>query len=129
MRRYVISPAAERDIESILAWTHEQFGAQGRLRYEALIIRAILDLAADSRRTGSQTRPEVAIAARTHHLCHSRSRVRAAVGRVRRPRHFVLYRIRDDGQVEIGRVLHERMDLARHLPKDFRADEGRDDLL
>jgi plasmid stabilization system protein ParE len=36
MSRYVVSPAAERDIESILVWTHEQFGASGRLRYGKL---------------------------------------------------------------------------------------------
>ena len=123
----VISPAAERDIESILAWTQEQFGLQGRLRYEALLVRAILDVAEASQRPGSQTRPEIAAAARSYHLCHSRDRVAAAIGRVRRPRHFLLYRTRDDGRVEIGRVLHERMDLARHLPEDYgaeAADEG-----
>lgn len=120
----VISPAAERDIESILAWTHEQFGAEGRLRYEALVVRAILDVADNPDRNGSQRRPEIAAAARTYHLCHSRLRVRASGGRVRRPRHFLLYRTRHDGQVEIGRVLHERMDLARHLPEGFGTDEG-----
>ncbi len=124
MARYVISPAAERDIESILAWTHEQFGREGRLRYEALIVRAILDVADDPERAGSHTRPEIAVAARTYHLRHSRNRVPAAVGRIRRPRHFLLYRTRDDGRVEIGRVLHERMDLARHLPEDYRAEGG-----
>jgi toxin ParE1/3/4 len=129
MPRCVISPAAERDIKSILAWTHEQFGEEGRLRYEALLVRAILDVAAEPNRTGSQTRPEIAAAARTYHLCHSQSRVRAAVGRVRRPRHFLLYRTRDDGRVEIGRVLHERMDLAQHLPENFGADEAQDNLL
>ncbi len=59
MPRYLISPAAERDIESILAWTHERFGQQGRLRYEALLVRAILDLADSPQRTGSLTRPEI----------------------------------------------------------------------
>jgi len=120
----VISPAAERDIESILAWTHEQFGEEGRLRYEAFVVRAILDLADNPDRSGSQRRPEIAVAARTYHLCHSRLRVSARVGRIRRPRHFLLYRRRHDGQVEIGRVLHERMDLARHLPEGFGIAEG-----
>jgi len=124
MARYAISPAAERDIKSILAWTHEQFGREGRLRYEALIVRAILDVVENPERPGSQTRPEIAVAARTYHLGHSRHRVPAAGGRVRRPRHFLLYRTRADGQIEIGRVLHERMDLARHLPEDYRAERG-----
>ncbi|MGO8753580.1 MAG: type II toxin-antitoxin system RelE/ParE family toxin [Thermoguttaceae bacterium] len=119
MCRYVISPAAERDMQSILEWTHERFGQQGRLRYEALLVRAIVDVADDPERAGSQTRPEIAPAARTYHLWYSRDRVQPASDRVRRPRHFLLYRIRDDRRVEIGRVLHERMDLARHLPDDY----------
>ena len=35
MPRYVISTAPDRDIESILVWTHERFGPSVRLRYEA----------------------------------------------------------------------------------------------
>jgi toxin ParE1/3/4 len=121
MSRYVISPTAERDIESILAWTHEQFGASGRLRYEALLVRSILDVADDAERAGSQNRPEIATAARTYHLYHSRNRVGAATGRVRHPRHLLLYRTCDDGRVEIGRVLHDSMDLLRHLPEEYRS--------
>ena len=119
MPGYLISPAAERDIESILAWTHARFGLQGRLRYEALLVRAILDVADDPHRTGSHTRPEIAPAARTYHLWHSRNRVEPPAERVRRPRHFLLYRIGCEGRVEIGRVLHGGMDLGRHLPVGY----------
>jgi toxin ParE1/3/4 len=119
MARYAISAAAERDIQGILAWTYERFGLKGRLRYEALLTRAILDVADDPQRTGSQIRPEILPAARTYHLWHSRDRVEPSSDRVRSPRHFLLYRVCDDGRVEIGRVLHERMDLAQHLPKEY----------
>jgi toxin ParE1/3/4 len=121
MSRYVLSPAALRDIESILAWTHEQFGVSGRLRYEALLVQAILDVADDAERAGSQKRPEIAPAARTYHLYQSRNRVEAAAGRVRHPRHVLLYRVCDDGRIEVGRVLHDSMDLSRHLPEQFRS--------
>ena len=121
MPRFVISPAAERDIESILAWTHERFGASGRRRYEALLVCAILDVADDAERTGSRNRPEIAAAARTYHLYHSRNRVETATGRVRHPRHFLLYRTCEDGRIEIGRVLHDSMDLARHLLEEYRS--------
>jgi toxin ParE1/3/4 len=120
MSRYVLSPAAERDIESILAWTHQQFGASARLRYEALLVRAILDMAEDAARAGSEHRPEIVAGARTYHLWHSRNRVAAAADRVRHPRHLLLYRTRDDGRIEIGRVLHDSMDLLRHLPEEYR---------
>jgi len=38
--------------------------------------------------------------------------------RGRRGRHFVLYRTDDVGTIEIVRILHDTMDLARHLPPD-----------
>jgi toxin ParE1/3/4 len=120
MPRYRVSPAAERDIEAILTWTHEQFGTSARIRYEALLVRAILDVAADPDRPGGRPRPDIAADARTYHLYYSRNRVPPPAARVRQPRHLLLYRIRDDGKIEIGRVLHESMDLVRHLPEEYR---------
>jgi toxin ParE1/3/4 len=118
MRLYRVSPQAERDIEAILAWTHEEFGAKARVRYEALLIRAMLDVAESPERAGSQDRPEIAASARTYHIRHSRDRVKKSIGKVKQPRHFLLYRALAGGPVEIGRVLHDRMDLKRHRPED-----------
>jgi len=47
---------------------------------------------------------------------HSRDPVIRGSGRVTRARHFLLYRTRSDGQVEIARVIHDSMDLERHPP-------------
>jgi toxin ParE1/3/4 len=60
----------------------------------------------------------------TDHLRHSRDRVKKSIGRVQRPRHFLLYRIRDDRSVEIGRVLHDGMDLRRQLPEEYQVGDG-----
>jgi toxin ParE1/3/4 len=120
MRGFILAPAAELDIRSILAWTNEHFGEPARLRYEALLIRSILVVANDPKLSGSSSRPEIARAARTYHLVHSRTHVRVETGRVKQPRHFLLYRCRDDGAVEIGRVLHESVDLQRHVPDEYR---------
>jgi toxin ParE1/3/4 len=120
MVRFRLSPLAERDIEAILAWTHEHFGERGRLRYEALIVRTIQDVADDPMRPGTLARPELTPGARTYHLRLSRDRIMPATDRVRQPRHFLLYRARPDEPVEIGRVLHDGMDLMRHLPDDYR---------
>ena len=65
MTGFLISPAAERDIESILAWTQAHFGEQARLRYEALLAQGIADVAEEPDRGGSQHRSEIAAAART----------------------------------------------------------------
>lgn len=123
MPRFILAPAAERDIEQILAWSHEQFGELARLRYEKLLVCAVQDVVEDPNRAGCHHRPEIAGAARTYHLRNSRDHLSRVEGRVSNPRHFLLYRIRPDGQVEIGRVLHESMDLQRHLSKEYREDE------
>jgi toxin ParE1/3/4 len=121
MTRFVVAPAALRDIESVLLRTQEEWGERASLRYEALLTRAMLDVATNPELPGNSGRPEIAASARTYHLTHSRNHVPAKTGRVKRPRHFLLYRTRQDGIVEIGRVLHESMDLDRHLPDDYRA--------
>jgi toxin ParE1/3/4 len=124
MARYRLSPQAEQDIEAILAWTDARFGEKARLRYEALLTRAILDVGDAPDRPGSHERPEIAASVRTYHLRHSRDRVGKRPGKVQRPRHFLLYRISSDGVVEIGRILHDGMDLRRHLPADYRGERS-----
>ena len=119
MNRYRLSPLAERDIETILAWTHAQFGEKARLRYEALLIQGIQDCASHSRRQGRVARPEIAPEAMTYHLRFSRDRVDRRIGRVQRPRHFVLFRELPNQCVEISRVLHDSMELERHVPPDL----------
>ncbi|WP_165068926.1 type II toxin-antitoxin system RelE/ParE family toxin [Paludisphaera rhizosphaerae] len=123
MTRFRLSPQAERDIEAILGWSHEQFGERVRLRYEELLTQSILDLVEDPRRVGVQERPELANGAFTYHLRHSRDHVSRSIGRIRKPRHFLLYRVAHDGCLEIARVLHDSMDLARHFPPDDRLED------
>lgn len=118
--RFVLAPMAEHDIVEILTWTHEHFGEQARHRYETLIIQAIEDLAENPERAGTSERAEIVDGAKTYHMLHSRDRVPRSMGRVRNPRHLILYRVIDDA-LEIARVLHDSLDLARHLPADYRA--------
>ena len=120
MARFTLSVAAERDIVSILTWTHEHFGEQARLRYEALLVQAMIDVAENPHRPGSAARDEIAGLACTYHIWHSRNRVDKVPGRVHRPRHFLIYRVNDRKQIEIGRVLHESVDLPNHLPTEYR---------
>ncbi|MEQ8786346.1 MAG: type II toxin-antitoxin system RelE/ParE family toxin [Pirellulaceae bacterium] len=121
MPQFTLSPAAEEDVTSILEWTHEHFGEPARRRYEALLVQAIVDLAEDPQRPGSTNREELADGARSYHLFHSRRRIDKSIGRVRRPRHFLIYRSVAKNCIEIGRVLHDSMDLPKHLPPEYRA--------
>ncbi len=115
-----IAPKARTDIASILAWTGENFGPQTRKRYAKLIATAIVDVAADPERAGSTQRPETAEGWRTYHLYCSRKNADRPAERIRRPRHFLLYRVTEANVVEIGRVLHDSMELQDHLPDDYR---------
>jgi toxin ParE1/3/4 len=116
----VIAPKARSDIASILAWTHENFGPLTLKRYSKLIETAIAEIAANPDLAGSVRRPEIADNCRTYHLFHSRSSSARGGNRIRDPRHLLLYRVTDAGVVEIGRVLHDSMDLQQHLPAEYR---------
>jgi toxin ParE1/3/4 len=117
MAGYRLSAAARADIVEILAWTHEQFGESARERYEALIVAALRDISVQPGRVGSVERPELGEGVRSWHLRLSREHARMATGIVRRPRHFLVYRTEND-LVVIGRVLHDAMELARHMEFD-----------
>lgn len=118
MLRYRLSQAAQGDVLSLLGWTHEQFGEAARLRYESLIVAALRDVASQHDRPGSLARPELGAGVRTWHLRLSRDHVEPGVEVVRRPRHFLVYRA-EPAQVVVGRVLHDAMELARHLNTDM----------
>ena len=103
----------------MLAWTSDRFGDIARRRYEALLITALRDLAADPGRNGTIPRPELGESVRSYHLRHSRDRARTAEGMVREPRHLLLYRVVRPDIIGIGRVLHDSMEPERHLPEDY----------
>ena len=111
MAGYRLTDAAQNDVASILAWSHEQFGEEARKRYEALIATAIREAASRSD-DGYTSRPELGAGAFSWHL--SRSRASSPGGKVNRPRHFLICR-RDGDTLVIGRVLHDAMDLRRHI--------------
>lgn len=117
MFRYRLSEAAQGDIVDILAWTHERFGEPARLRCDSLTVAALRDVATAPERPGSLARPELGARVRSWHLRLSRAHVEPGVNAVRRPRNFLVYRF-EPGLVEVGRVLHDAMELAQHLEPD-----------
>ena len=114
-----LAPAARQDVREILIWSEQKFGETAAVRYKALIKQAVRDVSNDPERPGSKERPEIMTeGARIYHLQFSRSRV-SGLG-VKEPRHFLLYRRRSDGVVEVARILHDGRGLARHLPEGYR---------
>lgn len=112
MTRHRLSYAAVADIGSILEWSSAQFGASARRRYAALITAAIRDVARDPYGLGARSRQELGDGVYSWHLRLSRDH---AIGDpVQEPRHFLIYRV-EEGVLVIGRVLHDSMDLERHV--------------
>ena len=116
----IIAPRARNDIANILAWTEEYFGSQALKRYGRLVAKAIEQVAANPELAGSSKRPEIAEHCRTYHLFFSRKSAGRAGDRIRYPRHFLLYRVTESNVVEIGRVLHDSMELQGQLPEEYR---------
>jgi toxin ParE1/3/4 len=107
------SRAAIRDMEAVLAYTLERFGERKCEQYKFLIRQALADVAADPHHHNARHRPEIHPDARTFHISR----------RGKPARHFLLYRITAEHYVDIGRLLHDSMELNRHLPDGFEAAE------
>ena len=121
--RLILAPAARQDIRDVLRSSERKFGKPAAARYRALLKQAVRDIGSDPELTGSKERPEIMIdGAKTYHISLSRNRVRGST--VREPRHFLLYRVREEGGIEVARILHDCMDLARHLPEGYRRIEA-----
>ena len=106
-----LAGAAEADFEAILLWTLEQFGnAQARVCAD-ILSAAVQALIAGPEQPGIKARPEIGRDLFTLHVARYGPR----------GRHFVLFRA-DAGsakrQIEVLRILHDSMDLARHVPED-----------
>jgi len=106
--RVRLGAVAELDFANILKWTTENFGARQSRIYRDTLVQAITALADGPDIAGSKARDEIAPGLRTLHVARRR----------RRGRHFLMYRAAPERTVEIVRILHDRMDLQRHIPSD-----------
>ncbi|MHB9797810.1 type II toxin-antitoxin system RelE/ParE family toxin [Pseudomonas sp. MT3] len=104
---------AQTDLIDILRYTHAKFGENARRRYQSLIRTAFVSVAAEPERIGSLDRKQLAVGLRSLHLLYCRAE--SHNGRVDRPRHVVFYRVGSDQVVEIIRILHDAMEVERHL--------------
>ena len=96
MPEFRLTPAAERDLESIFKYTASRWGVSQAIRYTDFLMDAFVDLA------------------RSPLSAPSCDHIRAGYRRRSVERHIVYYRSTDYG-VAIVRVLHDRMDAPRHL--------------
>lgn len=104
-----LTAAAAADFEEILRWTVDQFGeAQARI-YAETISAALNDLTAGPTIVGARKRGDILKGIFTLHVAR----------KSRKGRHFVMFRVGrtpDREVIEVLRLLHDAMDLQRHLP-------------
>jgi toxin ParE1/3/4 len=113
LARFRLSDLAGFDVADILKTSAALHGEQARIRYRGLLSAAFRRIAAEPEGPLSMARDELAEGLRSLHLRHCKSESQEAP--VASPVHIVFFRRASDGQVEIIRVLHERMELSRHL--------------
>jgi toxin ParE1/3/4 len=104
--RVRLGAVAELDFANILKWTGENFGTWQARIYRDTLLGAIAELGRGPDVAGSKARDEIMPGLRTLHVARHG----------RRGRHLLLYRVVAGSVIEIGRILHEQMDLPRHLP-------------
>jgi toxin ParE1/3/4 len=90
------SPAARDDLEAIFEYTVRQWGLEQAMRYLDVIEKACAKLVQD---------PALAL-----DVGHVRAGYRRAVA----GKHAIYFRAQDDG-IAVIRILHQRMDVTRHL--------------
>ena len=96
---------AEQDYVEILRWTTKTFGEARAKTYAETISLAIQALEDGPEILGSKVRDEIERGIRTLHV--------ARLGR--KGRHFLVFRLGGDRTIDVLRVLHDSMDLPRHL--------------
>jgi toxin ParE1/3/4 len=101
-----LTTEAKRDLINILSWTLDHFG-KGQTRVYDKTIRSVLkELAQGPDIVGCRRREDIGPSLLTLHLA----------GKGRKARHFVLFRANaTTGTIDVIRLLHDGMDLARHL--------------
>lgn len=96
---------AEQDYVEILQWTTKTFGEGQASTYAETMARAIQALEGGPDVPGARARDDIQPGIRTLHV--------ARQGRA--GRHFVVFRVAGS-DIDVLRLLHDSMDLPRHLP-------------
>jgi toxin ParE1/3/4 len=101
-----LAEKAEHDLLDALVWTTDQFGALQADDYLQTLTLALEALTDGPNIVGSKVRDDIELGIRTLHV--------ARLGR--KGRHLVVFRFADGQVIDVIRLLHDSMDLAKHLP-------------
>ena len=99
---------AKNDFARILRDTQATFGRLQAEIYQQTLLEALAALGEGPNILGSKARDEIRPNFRTLHVAR----------RGRRGRHFIMYRAGQGKVIDVIRILHDAMDLPRHVPPD-----------
>ena len=104
----IFDQSADRiDFAGIIEFTEQEFGVRQATTYKVTLKKALTALHAGAGVLGSAARDEILPGLRSLHVARNG----------RRGRHFVMYRASEpDRLIEVVGILHDAMDLARHIP-------------
>ncbi|MBO0882516.1 MAG: type II toxin-antitoxin system RelE/ParE family toxin [Mycobacterium sp.] len=97
MNRYLLSPAAQLDLEQIWDYTHDRWGVDQAEEYLRELQHAIERAAANPR------------------IGRACDEIRPGYRKLAAASHTLFYRATAEGVIDVVRVLHQRMDIDRHL--------------
>jgi len=103
----ILSQQAERDFRGILKWTAEQFGSDQVEVYRETLISALVALEAGPGVWGAKQRRDLGPGIGVLPVARGG----------RKGRHFIVFRALKACSLEVLRILHDSMDLPRHLPQ------------
>jgi toxin ParE1/3/4 len=105
----VLGADAERDFAAVLRWTTERFGEHQARTYKETLLAAVRYLEDGPNAAGARARDDI----RPGLMCLHVAR------KGRRGRHFIMFRVIDAADsrvIQVVRILHDAMDIARHVP-------------
>jgi toxin ParE1/3/4 len=103
-----LASQAEQDLFNIVSWTAKNFGIHQAEYYAETITLAIEALHDGPAILGSKVRDEIGAGIRTLHVARQG----------RKGRHFVAFSVSEGHIINVLRLLHDSMDLAKHLPEE-----------
>ncbi len=102
MGHYVLSPLAGADLDGIYDYTYEQWGAEQFDIYRKAIAHALEEISSNPYIPGSRSRDDLFSGCRIFRVKH----------------HYLVYRVQNE-RVEIGRILHKRMNFDIQVTAKF----------
>jgi toxin ParE1/3/4 len=101
-----LAAQAELDFSEIITWTIENFGERQVKTYAETLTLAIEALHDGPDQLGAKARHDIGPGISTFHVARQG----------RSGRHFVVFHEAKDQCIDVLRLLHDSMDLARHIP-------------